>query len=60
MDHNMTKPVKILGEKPAFINIGLDIFAETLKAQGATVCNVRWQPPPELAPDIKNILKEII
>ncbi len=35
----------LLGRKPAVINVGLELFAESLQAQGVPVVSVDWQPP---------------
>ncbi len=35
----------LLGARPAVINVGLDLFAESLQAQGVPVVSVDWQPP---------------
>ncbi len=38
-------PVPDLSQPVAAINVGLEIFAETLQAQGASVVHVDWRPP---------------
>ncbi len=35
----------LLGARPAVINVGLELFAESLQAQGVPVVSVDWQPP---------------
>jgi FdrA protein len=35
----------VLGRPLAAINVGLEVFAESLKAQGAEVLHVDWRPP---------------
>ncbi|MDQ7840324.1 MAG: acyl-CoA synthetase FdrA [bacterium] len=35
----------LLGTRPAVINVGLELFAESLQAQGVPVVSVDWQPP---------------
>ncbi len=35
----------LLGSRPAVVNVGLDLFAESLAAQGVPVVSVDWQPP---------------
>jgi FdrA protein len=32
-------------DRPRVINVGLDLFAESLTAQGVEVLAVDWQPP---------------
>lgn len=36
---------KLLATRPAVINVGLELFAESLQAQGVQVVSVDWQPP---------------
>ncbi|MDR7484490.1 MAG: acyl-CoA synthetase FdrA [Armatimonadota bacterium] len=39
-------PVRtLLQTRPAVINVGLDLFAESLQAQGIPVVSVDWRPP---------------
>ncbi len=35
----------LLGGKPAVVNVGLELFAESLQAQGVPVVSLDWQPP---------------
>jgi len=35
----------VLSRPPQVINVGLERFAEELKAQGVPVTQVRWAPP---------------
>jgi hypothetical protein len=35
----------LLGQRIKVINVGLELFAETLTEQGATVVHVDWKPP---------------
>lgn len=35
----------LLGSRPAVVNIGLELFAESLAAQNVPVVSVDWQPP---------------
>jgi FdrA protein len=37
--------VALLRQKPAVINVGLELFAESLQAQGVPVVSVDWRPP---------------
>ena len=41
----MTDTTDIEGKKIVVINIGLELFADTLKDQGIDVINVDWRPP---------------
>ena len=41
----MTDATDIQGKIIAVINIGLELFADTLKDQGIDVINVDWRPP---------------
>lgn len=42
------------------INIGLELFAESLSAQSISVMQVAWKPAVELEPDIKDILDDLL
>lgn len=37
--------VRFLAHPPRVVNIGLDLFADSLRAQGVPVISVDWQPP---------------
>ncbi len=41
----MTRPAPFLGGETRVVNIGLDLFAETLEALGIPVVGVDWRPP---------------
>tara|TARA_B110001454_G_scaffold186104_1_gene182695 strand:- start:203 stop:379 length:177 start_codon:yes stop_codon:yes gene_type:complete len=41
----LTDTTDIEGKKIVVINIGLELFADTLKDQGIDVINVDWKPP---------------
>jgi FdrA protein len=40
-----TEATDLLRTPPRVINIGLELFAESLALQGAQVVHVRWSPP---------------
>lgn len=37
--------VALLAERPRVVNVGLELFADSLRAQGVAVVSVDWQPP---------------
>lgn len=41
----MPERKELIGQRIKVINIGLELFAETLKAQGVDVIHVDWRPP---------------
>jgi|TARA_B100001750_G_scaffold248496_1_gene280300 FdrA protein len=41
----LTDTTDIQGKKIVVINIGLELFADTLKDQDVDVINVDWRPP---------------
>jgi|TARA_B110000014_G_C20110938_1_gene585204 FdrA protein len=41
----LTDATDIQGKKIVVINIGLELFADTLKDQDIDVINVDWRPP---------------
>ena len=55
-----TTGLQILGEKAAVINIGLQIFEESLKKQSVQVVSVRWRPPRQNPADIENLLNKLL
>ena len=38
LDHGLDRPLRV-------INVGLDLFADEIEAQGAAVERVDWRPP---------------
>lgn len=56
----MEKILKLFTSELKVINIGLDIFNDALKAQGVTVVQVSWQPPPKLEKEYEDILSKIL
>ncbi len=51
---------KLFASKIKALNIGLDIFYESFKAQDVEVVHVVWQPPPKLEKKLEEALKKII
>ena len=47
-------------KKLKVVNIGLQTFAESLRAQGVTVAQVHWRPPRKLDSEMKNILDDLL
>ena len=45
MDRKPSKTAELLREKPVFVNVGVRDFADSVRAQGATVEHVDWKPP---------------
>ena len=46
MDENPDdRPNSLLAAPPRIINVGLELFAADLTAQGAAVTHVQWRPP---------------
>ena len=41
----MTSLVGVLGQPLRVVNLGLEVFATELEAEGATVIHVDWRPP---------------
>jgi FdrA protein len=37
--------VRLLAERPRVVNVGLELFADSLRAQGVPVVSVDWTPP---------------
>lgn len=41
----MTTELELLPEALVVINVGLDVFADDLEAQGVAVVRLEWRPP---------------
>ena len=41
----MTSLASVLSQPLRVVNLGLEIFADELQAEGATVIHVDWRPP---------------
>jgi hypothetical protein len=50
----------ILSEELKAINIGIDLFYETLKEQNVEVIQVAWKPRPKLEKEYEDILSKIL
>jgi hypothetical protein len=50
----------ILSEKLEVINIGLEIFAQSLEEQGVKVVQVDWAPPAGGDPEMIKLLDKFI
>jgi len=45
MDARDAKSQDLLAAAPRVVNVGLEMFASTLAAQGTRVVHVQWSPP---------------
>jgi hypothetical protein len=50
---------KLFSSNLKVLNIGLETFHYSLKAQDVDVIHVRWQPPPKLEKKLEDALKKI-
>jgi hypothetical protein len=55
-----SKSSDILEEKLIVINIGLDVFMDSLSKQGVEVLNIRWKPPYKPPADLEEILQKLL
>ena len=55
----MTDTTDIQGKKIVVINIGLELFADTLKDQDVDVINVDWRPPAGGDKKMAELLKKL-
>lgn len=57
----MSKPKDdLLNTDVRVINVGLQLFAESLADQSVEVAQVNWKPPVELEPELEQILDELL
>ena len=54
------KHIHLLGEPLKFINIGLEIFHDSLSEQGAEVVHVDWRPPADGDERLAKILERLL
>jgi hypothetical protein len=54
------KLVPLLGQPLKVINVGLDLFHQTLKLQEAKVLQVDWQPPADGDQRLTKILDKLL
>ena len=52
--------MKLFSSELKVINVGLEIFNDALKAQGVSVVQVSWQPPPKLEKEYEDILSKML
>ena len=50
----------LAGQPPCVVNVGIDLFAETLRQQSITVVQVLWKPPPPQDDDLLNLPDSLI
>ena len=57
----MNEPKKaLLSSDVKVINVGLQLFADSLAAQAMDVARVNWKPPLELEPELERILDDLL
>lgn len=50
----------LLNSELQVINLGIDLFYNSLKRQGIKVIHVDWKPVPMLDPKLEHILSKIL
>lgn len=50
----------LLGEDKVVVTVGVTVFEESLRRQGAEVIVVHWQPPRDVPGDVAALLKELL
>lgn len=56
---NQMPAAKLLTEPVRVVNVGLDGFADELKAQGVPVTHVQWAPPANGDPKLAALLAKL-
>jgi FdrA protein len=51
---------ELLRERPAFLNVGVREFAESVRAQGAKVVHVDWRPPAAGDAELAELLDKLL
>jgi FdrA protein len=59
MDDQQRPPNDLLVAPPRVVNIGLELFAQDLKAVGAQVVHVQWSPPAGGNPRLAGLLDKL-
>jgi len=54
------RAIFLLGKPLAVINVGLEIFRESLLKQGVKVIHVSWRPPAGGDDRLANILEKLL
>lgn len=49
-----------LPQRLVIVNIGLELFADTLKAQEQAVTHVQWEPPAQGDPELLEMLDALL
>jgi hypothetical protein len=50
----------LLDQELRVVNIGLELFADALRAQGVIVAQVNWLPPADGDPELLDILDQLL
>jgi FdrA protein len=56
----MKQLADLLQEKPVFVNVGVEDFAESLRADGYEVVEVDWSPPAGGDPQLAALLDDLL
>ncbi|MBN1314613.1 MAG: hypothetical protein JXA42_04070 [Anaerolineales bacterium] len=54
------KQEPVIKQQIKVINVGIELFAESLQEQGVEVVHVTWEPPAKGDPELMNILSELL
>ncbi|MCX2563186.1 hypothetical protein [Acetobacter thailandicus] len=54
------QPSPLFEQTLSVVNIGIDLFAETLRQQSVDVVQVQWSPPATQNEDLMNLLDSLL
>ncbi|MBS0979613.1 hypothetical protein [Acetobacter thailandicus] len=54
------QPSPLFGQTLSVVNIGIDLFAETLRQQSVDVVQVQWSPPATQNEDLMHLLDSLL
>ena len=60
MNEKTAKTDTLLHGELKVINVGLTLFADSIKAQGVRVAHVAWQPPASGKAELADLLKDLL
>jgi len=60
MTESKQQPGRLIVDSLVVINVGIELFYQSLDAQGVETISVNWKPTPEISTEMNDILSQLL
>ena len=60
MTESKQQPGRLIVDSLVVINVGIELFYQSLEVQGVEIISVNWKPTPEISTEMNDILSQLL